>query len=100
MEWHLGTAALGAGLGLLLGTLYTAALWSTVRRATASAHPARWLVLGAVTRLAVLFAVLAALAARGLPALLPAFAGFLVARVVLVRLFGDGRRTARGARGG
>jgi F1F0 ATPase subunit 2 len=84
--------------GGALGTLYFGGLWLTVRRLPGAAHPGM-LVLGSFVLRATLVAAGFGLLLAGQPLRLVAvLAGFLAARVLLVRRVGAGVATGGGAR--
>jgi F1F0 ATPase subunit 2 len=72
--------------GATLGWAYFQGLWATVRRLSQRDHPGRWMAASLFLRLALVLVVFV-MAARwgGWPALAAALAGFLAARVLLVR---------------
>lgn len=74
-----------AGLGLAAGLFFFGALWLTVRRLGATAHPHRWLVLSFIGRAAVVLGVFYVLASGGPAMIVAAAVGFFVARVGMVR---------------
>ena len=86
-----GTLALHAAGGGLLGLLYFGGLWWTLRRMLDSAHPAAWLFGGLIFRLAVAMAGLYDALQSGLGSLAACLAGFIAARMALMRLARPGR---------
>jgi F1F0 ATPase subunit 2 len=75
--------------GMLLGVVYFAGLWLTVRRLPGTPHPARLVFASYVLRLGVVAAILVFLGrAGGWPWLVAALGGFLLARHAAVRRMG------------
>jgi F1F0 ATPase subunit 2 len=85
----------GAGLGLVTGLFFFGCLWLTVRRLGETAHPHRWLFLSFIGRAAVVLGVFYVLAEKGPAMVIAAAAGFLVARVGLVRYVAPNEHAAR-----
>jgi F1F0 ATPase subunit 2 len=73
------------GAGLILGSLYFGGLWVTVHLAVRRRAPAI-LRLSQAARLAGLGAVLILIGATAPPALIPALAGLLIARLALMAM--------------
>jgi F1F0 ATPase subunit 2 len=72
--------------GAALGSAYFAALWATVRRLPGRPRAGLWAVLSFAARVALLLAGLLLLSRwGGWPALVAALAGFLGARIAVVR---------------
>jgi F1F0 ATPase subunit 2 len=74
--------------GFALGLAFFASLWFTVRRLPGSANPIPLLLLGGLLRLVGSLVVMALLAAGDWQRLLAALLGFVLARILLVRLWG------------
>ena len=74
--------------GFLLGLAFFASLWFTVRRLPRSANPIPLLLLSGVLRLAGTLVAMGLLAAGDWQRLLVALLGFVLARILLVRLWG------------
>lgn len=74
--------------GFALGLLFFASLWFTVRRLPHSANPIPLLLLSGLLRLLGALAGMALLSAGDWQRLLVALLGFVLARVLLVRLWG------------
>lgn len=72
--------------GLMLGVIFFGGLWWTVRRGTASSRPAVWFVGSFVVRTVVVLAGVYFVAGESWQRLLLCLLGFLVARVVVIRL--------------
>lgn len=76
--------------GILLGGLYFGGLWWTVGRMPHVRHPLNLYFGGLIVRLAiVLVAFYGALSYFGWPQLVAALAGFVAARLLLIRLLGS-----------
>lgn len=83
-------------IGLALGSSYFVALWATVRRLPQLRHPAVWMALSLLARLAVVLgALVLVVRSGGGPGLAAALAGFVLARTVLVRRAKAGRLTSQ-----
>jgi F1F0 ATPase subunit 2 len=92
---HVPLAALA---GLVLGLLYFAGLWLTVRRLPRAPHPALWLLASFIVRAAVLGGGVVVVAAGRWEAFLAALAGFLFARLYAVRVVRRPLREREGER--
>ena len=81
--------ALAVAAGALLGGLYFAGLWWTVRCMPCARHPLNLYFVSMVVRLAVLlFAWYGVLSYFGLLPLLASIAGFIAIRFVVIRILG------------
>lgn len=89
MTRALDLALAGAG-GFVLGLVYFAALWITIRRLTVSRHPALLYLGSLLLRLLLMLTGLYLIAGGDWRRLLVAFTGFLAARLLLLR---RGRRS-------
>lgn len=72
--------------GVLLGVMFYAGLWWTVRISLASAHPASWLFASLLLRMGSALAGLYLVAASDWRRLLACLVGFLAARAVVTWL--------------
>jgi F1F0 ATPase subunit 2 len=97
MDWLI--LALFFLIGMLLGGLYFAALWSTLRKMQASRHPLRLLAVSLLLRMAVLLVAFYLILDDGqwerLAAALP---GFLLARAIALRRSRKALRSAASLR--
>lgn len=71
---------LGAGAGLVLGTMFYLGLWATVRRASRATRPWTWFVCSLVLRVAIVAAGFLLLARSGTWPLAGALVAFAAAR--------------------
>ena len=78
--------ALAGVTGLMLGVIFFGGLWWTVRRGTASSRPAVWFVGSFVVRTVVVLAGGYLVASESWSRLLFCMLGFLVARLLVIRL--------------
>lgn len=83
-SWLAGIVALLAGGAL--GTLFFAGLWWTVRRAADSATPARWFIVSLIVRTATVLAGFYVVGAAQPLRLGLCLLGFVLARVLVVRI--------------
>lgn len=81
-----GTLILALVAGAVLGAVFFGGLWWTVRRAVASPHPARWFIASLLLRMGVVLAGFYAVGGGQWPRWLACLVGFLLARLLLVRL--------------
>jgi F1F0 ATPase subunit 2 len=84
----LAPSLLALPLGFALGLVYFTGLWFTVRRLPSSRHPVLLIVGSGVLRLGLAVAVLAVLVQGHGERLLVALVGVLVARTLLIALWG------------
>jgi F1F0 ATPase subunit 2 len=72
--------------GGLLGTIFFAGLWWTIRSALAAANPAFWFAGSLLLRLSLILVGFYVIAADGWQALTLCLLGFLIARVAVTRI--------------
>src|SRR5471030_1064586 len=88
-----------AGLaGGLLGAIFFGGLWWTVRHGVSSPHPALWFLGSGLLRMSIVLAGFYFVGGGQWRRLLGAFAGFIVARVVVMWLTRSTRENQKGAR--
>ncbi len=88
-DWIMMVAVLlGGGL---LGLVFFAGLWWTVRRGTVSAQPALWFVTSLLLRVVVTMVGIYYLSAGQWPRLLMCLLGFWLARALVLRLTREAR---------
>jgi F1F0 ATPase subunit 2 len=80
------TLILAGAAGVVLGAVFFAGLWWTVRRGVASPQPALWFLGSALVRTAVALAGFYFIADGRWQRLLVCLLGFLVARMLVMRL--------------
>ncbi|OPY16617.1 MAG: N-ATPase, AtpR subunit [Syntrophus sp. PtaB.Bin138] len=80
--------------GMVLGVFYFAVLRQTVRRLPETAHPARLLLTSLLIRLGVVLPVFYLLMAGRWERIAVALGGFVVAREILIRLWGKEKFTS------
>ncbi|MBE7499244.1 MAG: ATP synthase subunit I [Verrucomicrobiales bacterium] len=80
------TLALALAAGAALGAVFFGGLWWTVRRAVASPHPARWFIASLLLRMGVVLAGFYAVGGGQWLRWLACLLGFVLARLLLVRL--------------
>lgn len=88
---------LAAGAGISLGALFFGGLWWTVRRAVSSKRPAVWFLMSLLLRTGIVLAGFYLIGDGHWNRLLASLAGFVIARVILLRLTGP-PVTGNGAR--
>lgn len=81
--WQLGFAVIS---GMVLGLFYFGGLWFTVKRLSSVARPAIFTLCSYLIRLGFTFAGFYMLAAGSWERLLALLCGFMVMRIILVRL--------------
>ena len=74
--------------GMLLGAMYFGVLWWTVRKALASPRPAWWFVVSLLVRLGFTLPGFYLVAGSDWKKLLACLLGFVIARVIVMRLTG------------
>jgi F1F0 ATPase subunit 2 len=74
--------------GMLLGAMYFGGLWWTVKRALASRWPARWFAVSVLLRLGLALSGFYFVAGADWKRLLACLIGFIIARVIAIRLNG------------
>ena len=80
------TLTLALAAGLLLGAIFFGGLWWTIRRAVSSRRPGAWFVGSLLTRMAVCVGGFFLVARGDWRRLLACLLGFLIARILVVRL--------------
>ncbi|MBU1214703.1 MAG: hypothetical protein KKF58_02040 [Gammaproteobacteria bacterium] len=74
--------------GLLLGAMYFVGLWWTVRRALASPRPAQWFILSLLLRVSLVLTGFYLVAGDDWRRLLACLSGFVIARIIVIRITG------------
>ncbi len=74
--------------GLLLGTMYFVGLWWTVNKGLASPRPAQWFIGSLLLRLTVLLSGFYFVAGDDWRRLVTCLLGFIIARVLVIRVTG------------
>lgn len=74
--------------GMLLGAIYFGGLWWTVRKILASPRPAQWLIVSLLLRLGFTLPGFYLVAGADWKRLLACLLGFIIARVIVIRLAG------------
>jgi F1F0 ATPase subunit 2 len=72
--------------GVLLGFIFFGGLWWTVRRGVSAKQPALWFVVSLLLRLTIVLAGLYLVARSHWPRLLFCLLGFVIARLLVLRL--------------
>ena len=72
--------------GLLLGVIFFGGLLWTVRRGLSARHPSFWFLGSSLIRMTVVLAAFYLVSRGGWEGLMICLAGFLIARVILIRL--------------
>ena len=72
--------------GGLLGTIFFAGLWWTIRSALAAANPALWFAASLLLRMGLILVGFYVVAGEGWQALALCLLGFLIARIAVTRL--------------
>jgi F1F0 ATPase subunit 2 len=98
MNEALATALAGAA-GFLLGALFFAGLWWTVRKGLSSPRPALWFLGSLLLRMSLAVAGVYAVAGGRWQRLLACLLGFVLARLAVVRLTRPARLERRGPAG-
>lgn len=80
--------ALAPIAGMLLGVVYFGGLWWTVRKALVSPKPAQWFVVSLLLRLGLTLPGFYLVAGADWKRLLACLLGFIIARVIVIRLTG------------
>ena len=75
--------------GMLLGAMYFGGLWWTVKKGLASPKPARWFIVSLVVRLGITLLGFYFVASADWKRLLACLLGFVIARVIVIRLTGS-----------
>src|SRR5512135_767773 len=74
--------------GMLLGAIYFGGLWWTVRKGLASPRPAQWFIVSLLLRLGLTLLGFYFVAGDDWKKLLACLLGFVIARVIVIRLTG------------
>jgi F1F0 ATPase subunit 2 len=72
--------------GMLLGAIFFAGLWWTVRKAVASKHPALWFLSSMLLRMSIVLLGFYFILGDNWMRLLAGLLGFIVARLIVLRL--------------
>jgi len=78
--------ALAALVGMLLGAMYFGGLWWTVKKGLASSRPAQWFIVSLLLRLGFTLLGFYFVAGDDWKKLLACLLGFVLARVIVIRL--------------
>src|SRR5512135_370678 len=79
---------LAALAGMLLGAMYFGGLWWTVKKGLASPRPAQWFIVSLLLRLGLALLGFYFVAGDDWKKLLACLLGFVIARVIVIRLTG------------
>ncbi|MEZ4657063.1 MAG: ATP synthase subunit I [Caldilineaceae bacterium] len=90
MNWLWWMVIFGAGFGI--GVFFFGGLWLTVNRLTAAAHPGALFLVSFYVRILVSMAGIYLLTGQHFENALISMAGFLAARIVIVRLKGKAKQ--------
>ncbi len=72
--------------GMLLGTMYFAGLWWTVKKGLVSPKPAQWFIVSLLLRVGVTLLGFYFVAGDDWKRLLACLLGFVIARIIVIRL--------------
>lgn len=80
--------ALALLAGMLLGAIFFGGLWWTVRKGLASPRPAQWFIISLLLRLSLTLLGFYFVAGGDWTRLLACLLGFVIARIIVIRLTG------------